>query len=548
MTRKRVLKYFFCPVHFSVKPLFTTAKALSLMGSFKNSYLLWQLFLKTILSTANFVHLQLRIHSRTFHLFLYQLFLLLLGIGASVGLQAQLCTGSLGDPIVNITFGAGSGYAPALNPSITDYNFKPADCPEDGSYSIVNRTSNCFGSSWHTLTSDHTGDAGGYFMLVNASYTPGNFYVQPIAGLCANTTYEFAAWMLNVVLNTVAIMPNITFSIETGNGTVLNKYNTGDIPAQASPRWEQYGFFFKTPDDVTSIVLKITNNAPGGIGNDIALDDITFRPCGPNLLAATSLQSDTVNMCQENTFPVTLGADVLNGFTDPVFFWQMSRDSGASWQDIPGATTGTYRWQPAQPGAYWYRYSAAERQNSSRQACRVASNTIVINVHPTPVANAGADKNMLKGFESRLGAEVPQRGISYSWSPSVYMDSSTSARPRIKPEADIRYTLTITSTWGCSSTDEVQVQVVDQLYIPNAFTPNGDGKNDTWRIPFLDAEMGAQVRIYNRYGQLVYSASNTTVSWNGRFNGKPQPAGSYIYHIQFKSDYPALKGYIQLLR
>jgi gliding motility-associated-like protein len=128
------------------------------------------------------------------------------------------------------------------------------------------------------------------------------------------------------------------------------------------------------------------------------------------------------------------------------------------------------------------------------------------------------------------------------------MDSSTSARPQIQPEEDIQYTLTTLTPWGCSSTDDVVVKVAAELYVPNAFTPNGDGRNDAWRIPFLDADMEAKVRVYNRYGQVVYAASGQNISWDGRYKGKTQPAGSYIYHIQFKTDYPALKGMVNLLR
>lgn len=465
------------------------------------------------------------------------------------GLQAQLCTGSLGDPIVNITFGAGSGYAPALHSSITDYQFLNTDCPNDGQYAIRNRTSQCHGNTWHTLTSDHTGDRDGYFMLVNASFTPGNFYVHTISGLCANTTYEFAAWMLNLVRNNAtAIMPNITFSIEAPDGTLLKSYNTGNIPSTASPRWDQYGFFFKTPQNVTSVVLKITNNAPGGIGNDLALDDITFRPCGPTLTTTTQTASDTIQMCQETSYPVTLQTEVSTGFEDPVFFWQQSRDSGQTWQDVPGGNTATLTWQPGVPGAYWYRFTAAEKQNFGRPACRVASNNIIINLHPTPVAQAGPDRTVIKGLESRLGIGQNAQGTLYAWQPVQYMDSANSARPRIKPEEDITYTLTTTTAWGCSSTDTVTVRVLPQLYIPNAFTPNGDGKNDVWRIPYLDAELDAAVQVYNRYGQLVYGTTGGTVAWDGTLKRKPQPTGTYLYFIRFKNGMAPLKGTIYLVR
>ena len=186
---------------------------------------------------------------------------------------AQLCQGSLGDPVVNITFGSGSNPGPPLN-GLTNYTYFAADCPQDGSYTIANATSNCFGSTWFNVPQDHTpGDVNGYMMIVNASYTPGDFFVKTVDGLCPNTTYEFAAWILNIIKQTscggTTIMPNVTFNIETTSGTVLQTYKTGDIPAGNSPVWKQYGFFFSTTTGISSVVLRMTNNAPGGCGNDL---------------------------------------------------------------------------------------------------------------------------------------------------------------------------------------------------------------------------------------------------------------------------------------
>ena len=173
------------------------------------------------------------------------------------------------------------------------------------------------GNTWHTLTSDHTGNPQGYFMLVNASFQPSDFYVDTVRNLCARTTYEFAAWLLNMVKSPGSIMPNITFSIELPNGTVLQKVNTGNIPATASPQWKQYGFWFSTPPGIQTLVLRITNNAPGGIGNDLALDDITFRPCGPEIKANIAGHSDSIDICEDEIGEYTLEAEEVSGYNKP---------------------------------------------------------------------------------------------------------------------------------------------------------------------------------------------------------------------------------------
>jgi hypothetical protein len=195
--------------------------------------------------------------------------------------NSQLCTGSLGDPVVNITFGSGRNPGPALASGKTNYQYASNACPVNGDYTILNQGIEC-NYGWHVLQSDHSGEPEGYFMLADASFEPGDFYVDTVTTLCANTTYEFSAWMLNMKKVIQGIRPNITFSIETSDGTVLKTYNTGDIPVQDVVTWKQFGFYFTTPESVSKIVLRMRNNAPGGDGNDLAIDDITFRVVLPS--------------------------------------------------------------------------------------------------------------------------------------------------------------------------------------------------------------------------------------------------------------------------
>src|SRR5690348_2983064 len=113
----------------------------------------------------------------------------------TVDVHAQVCQGSLGDPIVNITFGSGPNPGPPMPAAATGYQYFAGDCPNDGFYTVRSNTNNCFGNSWHSLAADHTGNPNGYFMLVNASIQPSAFYLDTVKGLCTGTTYEFAAWI-----------------------------------------------------------------------------------------------------------------------------------------------------------------------------------------------------------------------------------------------------------------------------------------------------------------------------------------------------------------
>lgn len=122
----------------------------------------------------------------------------------------------MGDPIVNETFGAGaSTFGPPLGAGKTSsLDFQAINCPTDGNYAILNYTSGCwpYDVVWHTAT-DHTGNPNGYFMLINASYSPSDFYIEKVSGLCEGTTYQFAAWLLNMC-SVTGTLPNITMTIE----------------------------------------------------------------------------------------------------------------------------------------------------------------------------------------------------------------------------------------------------------------------------------------------------------------------------------------------
>lgn len=466
-------------------------------------------------------------------------------LNSCIIVHAQLCTGSLGDPVVNITFGNGTDVSGFTAPG---YSFTTEPCPHDGSYTIVTSSSGCFGSTWHSVPGDRTG--GGAFMLVNASNEPGDFFVSAVTGLCPNTTYEFSSWVLNILSRTGGgNMPNITFKIETPSGVLLGSYNSGDIPQTPVPIWKQYGFYFTTTTATTDVVIRLTNNAPGGIGNDLALDDITFRPCGPSLFSfITNSNSGNIDVCVNEQPVYDFDAVLSPGFISPVLQWQLSTDTGKVWKDITGQTNLLFQRSPTLAGNYWYRITVAEAGNIGIPQCRVASNVLKITVHPKPVVNAGPDRIVVSGSHTLLDGSATGENIIYSWSPSLYLSSDTMLKPTSVPLNDVLYKLASVSQFGCANEDYVTVKVVAGVFVPTAFTPNNDGKNDTWRIPYLDPFTGAEVRLYNRYGQLVYHVKEAEVSWDGKLNGVPQPSGTYVYTIHFKDGIKDMKGTVTLIR
>jgi gliding motility-associated-like protein len=155
---------------------------------------------------------------------------------------------------------------------------------------------------------------------------------------------------------------------------------------------------------------------------------------------------------------------------------------------------------------------------------------------------------MINGGHITMAATINGGNNVYSWSPPDFLSSASILNPVASPDKDMIYSLNAVSEFGCSNEDQVLVKVVAGIFVPTAFTPNNDGKNDSWTIPFLDPSFNAQVNLYNRYGQLIYHVSGATVEWKGTWKGIPQPSGIYVYLIHFKDGSPDMKGTVNLIR
>jgi gliding motility-associated-like protein len=394
--------------------------------------------------------------------------------GLNNALQAQLCTGSLGDPVVNITFGSGQNPGPPQ--ATTNYQYVTTDCPIDGQYIMRNASVGCFSNTWHTIT-DHTGDPNGYFMLANASYSPGDFYVETVSGLCGNTSYEFAAWVVNVQkpisCNGNSIKPNLTFSIETTSGTKLATFNSGDINLTNQPEWKQYGTFFTTPPNVSTVVIRLTNNAPGGCGNDIGLDDITFKPCGASITAAIEGTNATqLDICAGNNSSRRFVASIPGGYVRPELQWQQSRDGGQTWEFIAGAKSAVYEWKETTEGIFYYRALVAEQGNINAASCRIASKPIKIIVAGLPEIIAPGEVSFCEGSLLQFDILAKLRdtaGLRISWNGPAAAGLSLNETPESngrkfrlsKPVAALAdtgwYNITITTGAGCNLTHRVHL-------------------------------------------------------------------------------------------
>ena len=294
----------------------------------------------------------------------------------SVQLSGQVCDGNLG---VNIfpdgDFGSGNTNVVSTDPKIAPgYLYQPNPPPNDGYYTITNYTGlwDLF-PGWIKIY-DNSEDIFGYMMVVNASNEPGLFYEKEITGLCENTLYEFSADIINLLQKgSNMIKPNVSFLLDDEV-----KFTTGDVPEDET--WHTYGFTFTTEPRQFSLSLSLQNNAPGGMGNDLALDNISFRPCGPEALI---LPEEVTDICQDGE-PIPLSATLIgDAFETPTYQWQQSFDQGVNWSDIAGETGTTYMHANLGSGDYYYRFLVANGPgNITNYKCRIVSNEKIVRVIP----------------------------------------------------------------------------------------------------------------------------------------------------------------------
>ena len=169
-------------------------------------------------------------------------------------------------------------------------------------------------------------------------------------------------------------------------------------------------------------------------------------------------------------------------------------------------------------------------------------------VYPTPVVSAGEDKFLLEGSSVLLEGKASGNNITYAWTPTAYLDNAAIATPKVTATQDITFTLQVVSADGCKASDDVAVIILRKIKVPNAFSPNGDGINDTWAIQYLASYPECTVDVYNRYGQRVYHSTGYTKPWDGRSNGQPLPVGTYYWIIDPKSGRTQENGSVTIIR
>lgn len=250
-------------------------------------------------------------------------------------------------------------------------------------------------------------------------------------------------------------------------------------------------------------------------------------------VAGVLLGSDTICPGINN------GTIDLTGNVGEVLNWLSSTD-GTSWTTISDtANSQSYS------GLTETTYYLAVVQNGTCPADTTVP--AVLTIVPN-IVSAGPDTTIALGQSTVLNGTGNGTAL---WTPNTGLDSADIFMPTATPVSTTTYTLTITDNNGCISVDSVLVTVYTLEFngmISNLFTPNGDGINDTWYIEDIQNFPDNEVLVYNIYGNLVYTKKGYTNDWNGYYNGKELPDGTYYFVLRFDDSDLVLKGALDILK
>lgn len=144
--------------------------------------------------------------------------------------------------------------------------------------------------------------------------------------------------------------------------------------------------------------------------------------------------------------------------------------------------------------------------------------------------------------------------INYSWTPTTWLNNPFINNPIALPRNDIEYVVRVSNNAGCFALDSIRVRVFKikpDLLVPNAFTPNGDGNNDVFKPILIGMKSLDVFRVYNRWGEMVYSGSGNDAAWDGTYGGKRQEMATFVWHaegVDYLNNKIKRKGSVVLIR
>jgi gliding motility-associated-like protein len=400
-----------------------------------------------------------------------------------------------------------------------------------------------------------------------------NGYVVTPGGVLFTTTNGGTSWTLDLA-PTGSIFTTMSFApkkVPAGITMQNRKMFVCGVNINGAPMME-YGSPANINVNATETITNAncTNLAGGSITINAtgAIAPYTYSINGGPFQASntfTGLTQGPKTITIKDSYCGILTKTVTVGFTDNLTLTTNNDTlvcAGAPVQMIATSAANTYSWAPAtglsnpnisNPVAT-INSAVTYTVTASLNGC-VKTRNVTVGIKPNPQINAGPDKTIVSGDAVTLDGSIPA-GItaqSISWAPATNLTGANTLTPVARPVVTTTYTVTVLDNNNCTATDAAIITVIPYcVKVMDAFSPNGDAKNDRWLVT-NGAPCAGQisVAVYNRYGGLVYKNQNYQNNWDGTYEGKPVADGTYYYNITYRlinGNPVQMKGDVTILR
>jgi len=476
----------------------------------------------------------------------------------SAGTGQAICSGSSAQ--LNATGAVTYSWSPATGLSATNIANPVASPPATTTYTVTGtNAAGCSNTATVTVTvkplptvsgGGNQTICGGSSVQLNA--TGAATYVwSPATGLsctsCANpvaspsvpTTYTVTGTDASGCTNTATV--NVGFYpqpvVNAGADQTICRGATANLLATGADT------YVWTP----ATALSATN-----IPNPVAApaNDITYKVIGTDSHGCRDSDLVAITVIQPVPTSVTPGDTLCEGEST-----KLGATGGISYEWTPA--TGLDNSNIANPTAtpsVTTTYTVYIKENQ----CFTDTAHVTVVVNPQPTVNAGPDQVLFAGGSVQLFPTVTDATI-FQWSPATDLSCDNCKNPIVTPTHTTTYTITVSNIYGCTASDTMRITVKcdnSQIFMPNTFTPNGDGQNDRFYPHGKGITTIQHLRIYDRWGEVIYDMQNVPVNdpaygWDGTFKGETLKPDTYIYILEatcVTGEPIQVKGDISLIR
>lgn len=368
------------------------------------------------------------------------------------------------------------------------------------------------------VTADGCSTTGSQLFTVNGSVIVPKFEIANKDNLCSSNA---------VIVNNIS---TVNFGKITKLVWLMDKDKPNEFITDEEPEFGEI-YEFKYPDAVSPDPVEFTIRMYAYSGIDCVQEDsqtITIYP-------SPKLVFDPIpSMC------INSGSVLINQAKEILGVAGKWAYSG------PGISAdGTFDPEIAGVGTHTITYSFDA--DNAGGGCSDAK-TQTITVYPIPLATYTRDVFIYAGEKKQLDLSATGADLSYKWEPAVNLDKDNVENPVVTADKERSYTVTIRSSQGCVITEKIYVHIIPEVDRHNAFSPNGDGINDTWTLKNIEIYLNTTVEIFNRYGQRVYYSKGFYKPFDGNYKDQALPVGTYYYIINPNNGRKILTGSLTLIR